>query len=490
MLMSSTKKYARDMAKASCYEEWKQAAVGYDSESGHDRWKRMDQSRRYDYVSIRMRLDRLRGFRARHDNAGLLFNLNEGIHGNMGGMGSPALYRKTQFGTKQLIVDYVDEIVDALEHLGSAEVDDISFEDKLDFFRRAHHCFGQSALMMSGAGSLLYFHVGVVKALWEQDLLPLILSGSSGGAFVSALLCTHSEKELEHFFDPENLVYEIKRDAGLFDRLAQFTPQVMQIDEIREVLDRLIPDLTFEESFERTGRHLNISIAPAETHQTSRLLNSITSPNVFIREACMASGAIPGVYPPVTLAAKNNLGERQAYLPSRKWVDGSVSDDLPAKRLARLYGVNHYIVSQTNPHVIPFVTDAKRAQDPVSVLSFAAKRTAREWMNASAAVMRRPLALSPTLSKFTNTAMSIINQDYVGDVNILPEARFYNPFRLLAHRTVSEIMDLISAGERATWPKIEMIRIQTRISRTLERKLAEYETQYVKQAEGRRRKAG
>ena len=32
----------------------------------------------------------------------------------------------------------------------------------------------------------------------------------------------------------------------------------------------------------------------------------------------------------MTLAAKNKYGERQEYLPSRKWVDGSVSDDLPA----------------------------------------------------------------------------------------------------------------------------------------------------------------
>jgi NTE family protein len=33
-------------------------------------------------------------------------------------------------------------------------------------------------------------------------------------------------------------------------------------------------------------------------------------------------------------------------------------------------------------------------------------------------------------------------------------------------------MDL---GERATWPKIEMVRIQTRISQTLERILTVYE---------------
>ena len=49
----------------------------------------------------------------------------------------------------------------------------------------------------------------------------------------------------------------------------------------------------------------------------------------------MASCAVPGVFPPVMLMAKTQHGERQPYLPTRKWVDGSIADDLPAKRLQR-----------------------------------------------------------------------------------------------------------------------------------------------------------
>jgi NTE family protein len=79
----------------------------------------------------------------------------------------------------------------------------------------------------------------------------------------------------------------------------------------------------------------------------------------------------------------------------------------------------------------------------------------------------------------------------VGDINILPSNRFFNPFRLLAYRSVSEIIQLIETGERATWPKIEMIRIQTRISRKLDAILTGFESQqahYVKAA--LRKKAG
>ena len=47
-----------------------------------------DQTDLYDYLTIRTRIDKLRSLRANHDDHGLLFALNEGIHGNMGGMGN------------------------------------------------------------------------------------------------------------------------------------------------------------------------------------------------------------------------------------------------------------------------------------------------------------------------------------------------------------------------------------------------------------------
>jgi NTE family protein len=316
-----------------------------------------------------------------------------------------------------------------------------------------------------------------LKALWSQGLLPGILSGSSGGAFVGSVLATHTDDELESIFDPEYLVHEIEEAKGLFGTLDKLRPRILEADEIREIAERLVPDMTFQESYERSGRRMNVSIAPAETHQTSRLLNATTSPNVFIREAIMASAAVPGVYPPVTLAARNKYGERQEYLPSRKWVDGSMSDDLPAKRLARLYGVNHFIVSQTNPHIIPFISDSRRKQNALSVVAAATTKTAREWINAGATILRKPISRRPALQRWADTMLAVINQDYIGDINILPPYRIHRPTKLLDHLSAREITSLISMGERATWPKIEMIRIQTRISRVLDRIRNSYEIQ-------------
>lgn len=252
-------------------------------------------------------------------------------------------------------------------------------------------------------------------------------------------------------------------------------------DEIEHMIARLIPDMTFQESFEHSGRVLNISVAPAETHQTSRLLNAATSPNVLIHKSVLASAAVPGVFPPVTLEARDKWGECQPYLPSRKWVDGSVSDDLPTRRLARLYGVNHYIVSQANPAVLPFVTDGNRQRGAFAIIKNATRRTAREWMNAGAEIMHKPLSKETALARIANVALSMVNQDYVGDINIIPRNRFYNPMKLLARLTPDEIMKLVNSGERAAWRRMEMIRAQTRISRTLDRIVNEYEAEALQQ---------
>ena len=489
MIFSATKRFEADMEAASTYAEWKAAAIAHDKNSGVLRWQNADESKHFDYASIRRRLKRLRRLKAKKDYAGVLFALNEGIHGNIDGMGSSALYGKAKFSTKKLIVDYVNEVVSALDLLASAKARAIPINERLDFFRRARHCYGCSALMMSGAGSLLFFHIGVVKALWLEGVLPDVLSGSSGGAVVGSLVGTHTDKVLENIFDPENLVQEMERDQGLFRRFEAFRPDVTSIEDVTDALNRLIPDVTFQEAFESTGRHLNVSIAAAEKHQTSRLLNSITTPNVYVREAVMASAAVPGFYPPVALAAKNDQGKRQPYLPSRRWVDGSLSDDLPAKRLSRLYGVNHFIVSQVNPHIFPFVTDTKRKKDLLTTVKHAAGRTAREWINASASMLEKPLAWNSTVNRLTNVGLSIINQDYFGDINILPDRRFFNPLKLLAHRSIEEVIELIEMGEKATWPKIEMIRLQTKVSKKLDHILRDADRRKPNVREGVSRRA-
>lgn len=483
MILTMSKALERKMAEAESYAEWKEAAIAHDDRNNLQRWKQGEKSRRYDYASIQRRLDALQVMRRANDNHGLLYTLNEGIHGNLGGMGNSSLYQKAKFGTKQLIIDYVEEVASALEHLARPRVKGVSLQEKVDFFHRAHLCFGQSALMFSGSGTYLFFHAGVLKALWEQDLIPDVISGSSGGALIAAVAGSRSKETLGEVFEPEFLEFEDELRA-IVKNLAPGKKRNLRQKDLIKIVDQIIPDITFEEAYQISGLKINISIAPHETHQKSRLLNTITSPNVMLREAVLASCCIPGVFPPVKLAAKNVKGERVPYLPSRKWVDGSISDDLPMKRLSRLYGANHFIVSQANPLALPFVTSDKGNRSIVSTVKQTSLKTMKDWGLAASHLMQKPVRSSRFFSKLVNGYISLVSQTYTGDINILPTNRFVNPLQVMAARSSEEVMELMAEGEHATWPHIERIRIQTHISRTLNRLLEELEQSMI--SSGRR----
>lgn len=474
---SELRRLTAELETADSYEVWRQAASQHDELSGALRWRQRDQSSSYDYAQIRLRLDRLRELRVKRDYQGLLFTLNEGIHGNMGGMGRNTLYQRSKIGTKTLIEQYIDEISESLTTLAELDNSVITIEQKLDFFYRANICYGRSALMLSGGGVLGFYHMGVVKALLEQQILPRVISGSSAGSLVAGVIGTHRDDALQQFYDPNLMRSEAEREAGVFARLFGGTGNI-EVVELREIIARLIPDLTFQEAYELTGRQISITVAPAEPHQRSRLLNAITSPNIFVRSAVEASCAVPGVFPPVMLMAKNMYGEAQPYLPSRRWVDGSIADDLPAKRLSRLYSTNHFIVSMINPLVTPFLKlrgpeNRSRLRKAFGELSIG---MSREVLNFYRGIVQKEGDRWPRLNLLVNGVHSLIDQDYSGDVNIVPRFQWRSPSKLLSHLSEQELLDLMKAGEMATYPHVDTIRICTQISRRMELILERFES--------------
>jgi len=349
-----------------------------------------------------------------------------------------------------------------------ADESEIPIPEKLEFFHRASLCFGRSALMLSGGGALGPFHLGVAKALLEQELLPTVISGASAGSFVAAILGTHTDAELRTLFDGRPLMTALGELSETSAAEARGSRRIA-VEDVKDGIAQMVPDLTFAEAFQRTGRKINITVSPAEVHQASRLMNAVTSPNVCIRETVLASCAIPGVFPAVTLAAKNRFGERQPYIPLRKWVDGSISDDLPAKRLARLYGVNHFISSQTNPIVLWAVRDSGFDESLFTRIVDIYQTAGREWMRATWPFAMRLVKDQYPLNVYARMAYSVAIQDYTADVNILPTRRLFDPRKLLSVLTEDETRALIEDGERATWPKLELIRNCTLVGRTLDR---------------------
>ena len=469
------KNLQKQMDQAVTYQQWSEAAQQHDEISGQKRWRRIDKTSQYDYAQIRLRLDKLRYLRARQDYQGLLFTLNEGIHGNLGGMGRHSLYSRAKFGTKTLIEQYVDEVDDSLRFLAELKCDEITTQQKLDFFYRANICFGRSALMLSGGGVLGFYHMGVVKTLLNEGLLPRVISGSSAGALVAAVIGTHTDEELEYFYDPANVVSEAEQEASAFSKMFFGANPRIDVGDLEKMVARMVPDLTFHEAYEQSGRQISISIAPAELHQQSRLLNAITSPNVYVRAAVMASCAVPGVFPPVMLMAKNQHGEAQPYLPNQKWVDGSIADDLPAKRLQRLYSANHFIVSMVNPIAIPFLNKNGERSPLGAALGTMGIGVGREILNLYRGIAQKRGDTWPRVNMFVSSMHGLIDQQYSGDINITPNFSWYNPAKLLSHLSEEDLVDLMEGGENSTFSAVEAVRVCTRISRTMEEILTRFE---------------
>ena len=463
------------MAQAGQYKEWLAAARSHDDLSGMTDWRHVEHTDLYDYAQIRLRLDRLRNLRARSDHQGLLYALNEGIHGNMGGMGKGVLYRMAKSGTKRLIEDYIDEIDASLNLLAELDDSEIPAQQKMDFFYRANICFGRSALMLSGGGVLGFLHLGVVNVLLEQGLLPRVISGSSAGAMVAGVLACHTDEEMVAIRDPVMLRNEASQDVGFFRRLLTGGGPSISLEDLEQLIERLVPDMTFEEAYAKTGRQVSITIAPAEPHQRSRLLNAITSPNVYIRSAVMASCAVPGVFPAVMLMARNVHGEPQPYLPGRRWIDGSVADDLPAKRLSRLFGTNHHIVSMVNPIATAFIPKDEDRGALFKAAGSLGVGMGRELLNFYRGLAQKRGDNWPRFNMMMHGLHALMDQEYTGDINIMPSFRLANPLRLLSHIDEQELVDIIEHGERACFEKVESIRRCTQISRTLESILYRFE---------------
>ena len=198
----------------------------------------------------------------------------------------------------------------------------------------------------------------------------------------------------------------------------------------------------------------------------------------------MASCAIPGVFPAVMLQAKNEFGQAQPYLPARRWVDGSVADDLPAKRLSRLFSTNHYIVSMVNPIARAFLPRDDKARPLRQAATSLGMGIGREVLNFYRGVAKKYGDNWPKFNMMIHGVHALLDQQYSGDINIVPKFRLQSPLSLISQPDEEELRLLVKEGERATYSRIESVRRCTQISRTLEEILHRFEYGDLRPAPG------
>lgn len=465
--MRKDKQLELELENAQDYRSWRAIALELDEIEGKAAWRAEDETRDYDYRLIQRRLNELRVLREEQRVRELVFALHEGLHGNLGNIANPKLYTYCRVGTKLLIEAYLHEVAICLNYLCDNDFPDFPLEEKILFFKRTGSSFGRSALLLSGGATLGMFHLGVIKALWSEGVLPRVLSGSSAGSIIAGAIGVRTDEELAKVFEPDALYLDAFR---LFDlREAMRNRSLMDQRQLHHCLNENMGEYTFEEAFERTRRIVGITVSPIEPHQQGRLLNYLTAPNVLLSRASLASCAVPGVFPPVMLQGKDYNGDIVGYMPGKKWQDGTLRSDLPMLRLARLHNVNHYIVSQTNPHVVPFLRDDRQRHSSglVSLVSELARSSYGVYSKHIVETARHRMDPEGWW-RVVEKMLALTNQRFSGDVNIFPSQTPKKLMRMFSSPTEDDMRLFIRSGERRAWPQIERIRNATVISRAFD----------------------
>ncbi|MEJ2025632.1 MAG: patatin-like phospholipase family protein, partial [Deltaproteobacteria bacterium] len=174
-------------------------------------------------------------------------------------------------------------------------------------------------LALGGGGARGIAHVGVLKVLQREHLIPDVITGTSIGALVGgAFACRPDAEALEarvyEVLDPESneskplkqisrLNWAEKSESSLYDRLlrsfrkelflgmALFRNGVWSMEDLRDSVSAFLPDVDLTETTIRFGT-LAVDLLSGEPV----LLNK--GP---IIESVMASCAMPGFMPPVPL---------------------------------------------------------------------------------------------------------------------------------------------------------------------------------------------
>jgi len=454
------------LEQAQTYADWHRAAAELDRLEGAEAWRADDVCTDYDWQLLRGKRDKLRDFREQKAWPKLVHHLRQGLHWNLGNMANPALYGRARLGTKRLVEDYLQQVCAALDALVSLPARQFDPEERLHFLDAVARSFGRSALSLSGGATLGLFHLGVVRALHAQNLLPRVLSGSSAGAIVAAMIGTRTPQELDSLLDPEAAYYQFWRVLRFREMWSRGV--LMDRQQLSRAIARNVRALTFEEAQARSQRIVNITVSPAGQNQEPRLLNHLTFPHLFLRDAVLASCALPLLFEPVMLMTRDENGQRVPYLPTLRWIDGSLKSDLPFLRLRRLHNVNHFVVSQTNPHIVPFLPEHPEAADS---LRAAARRYAYGTVQHQASQLvgiARAVLPFARVRKPLEAAHGILEQDYRGHVTIQPHLGAWSYVKLMTNPAPDTVRRFVLEGERATWPKLAMIRNQTCISAKLD----------------------
>jgi TAG lipase/steryl ester hydrolase/phospholipase A2/LPA acyltransferase len=463
------RQFRTSMKKCKTYQAWRGYAAELDKLEKNDVWRSKYESTAYDFEVLRAQIEHLRILRKDSKRyPELLSTLRGMLSRSYAGLNAKELFGSSHLGTKHLVEQFQEEVKTTLHHVSNEP----SFEilpahERAQFFHHAKHSYGRTALCLSGGGALTMYHMGVVRSLINNQVMPSVISGTSGGSIVAGMLARYTDKEMiKHvLIDNISTKYGVRWFEPFPIQLRHFLIHGTLADPktFAATCRAYYGDYTFGEAYKHSKRIVSICVTcrgKSNGGSHPRLLNYLTSPDVMLWSAVHASCALPGLMPSVQLMARNTkTGNEVPFLPGQAVADGSINADLPMQRLAELFNVNNFIVSQVNPHVNPFIASHEINSNPGRNNTRTLSQHIEYLLNIDVQHRCRKLAkigLFPRV--FGNNMSGVFVQRYVGNVTIAPPLSIMDNFRAIQHPSILDMKRYLLVGAQTTWPKLDTIR--------------------------------
>ncbi|MCJ1231717.1 hypothetical protein MMC12_008396 [Toensbergia leucococca] len=489
---------------AQTYEEWEDAAFQLDDLLGTDLWRQNASSKFYDYRLINERLQAILDYREEEDILGLVNLLRSGLLRNLGNITAPRLFNRAYAGTKLLIEAYITQVALAIDFVTAIPTNQNSdsgwtLQAKLDLLHDTRQAFGRSTLVLQGGATFGLCHLGVVKALHLRGLMPRIITGTATGALIAALVSVHTDDELlevlsgegidltaftryrrqsslteEHSLisdPPETYIQTIVRRVNRYLHEGYF----LDVTILEECVRANVGNLTFEEAYSKTGRVLNITVATSGGGGIPSVLNYVTTPNVLIWSAALASNSSgTKLFSPVILKCKDETGAIIPWASAneitfRSWKQASYHGrESPLSRIAELFNVNHFIVSQARPYIAPFLRSDLQHPNP-------RQAGRRGWTTPVLRLVT--LEVHHRLSQLDSLGFLlpivrrlIIDQNVPGaSITLLPDLSPADFLKVIETPTKETVDYWVLRGERSVWPAVGSLKVRCAVEIEIDR---------------------
>lgn len=516
----------RKMKRAKSYAEWCSYAEKLDEIERRQDWKDTEADRNYHPRVVRAAVDKLRAARLSGDLRGLVNVIRPCLVKNFGGIMNFEMYTQAHCGTKKLIEEFITELEASLLHLtDQARVAFAENEDEdeaaspgdrfdeqglqrleqqtllWDFARTSVQAYGRTSLLLSGGAALGFYHLGILRALLAEGLLPTVLCGTSMGSIVLSFLASRTDEEaLQELREMEALYHQCGPEGGpMYGSKLWKMGQILQrgyiyeIEDMAKHLEWFTQGMTFQEAYNKTGRAINITCTPRKTTAVHGLppllLNHITAPHVTITSAVLASSCVPCLIPAVPLMERCPDGTLRHYegvqghageagresLDMVSMRDGSFESDVPVQAMGCFFNCHFNIVSQVNPHIVPFFFNSKGAIGRPIRWPWVRHRggflasVIECWCKEDMLKLLRVMKTTGTLFSIFGVDWGyLFLQEQQGDITIVPNATVYDFWRMVDNiGSMQELEDKLRKSERATWRHFAIIRNRMRIEKAL-----------------------